>query len=111
MNHFNQGRSTIPFMLAIFSELTAIGLALMCLSRVHSPWWWGLVALSVASFIYLIKRNHLTNARFYSAFGALFLISSSAWFWLNHDIVLTQADWLGVGIALLAIVFMIRSKH
>ena len=88
----------------ILVELAGIYLALLCLSRDHSPWLWVVVALDTCLFVLLLKLQLFASTRVFAVYGAICFAAAGAWFWLVRSVVITSADWWGLAIALFTVV-------
>jgi drug/metabolite transporter superfamily protein YnfA len=75
-----KGRVTTLLVSTILAELAGIYLALLSLSRVHSPWLWLVVALDTSLCVLLLKLQRSGNHTIFAVYGAIFFAAVAAWF-------------------------------
>lgn len=103
-NFSRMARAATLLVSTILVELAGIYLALLCLSRDHSPWLWVVVALDICVFVLLLKFQRFSSHKVFAVYGAICFAAAGAWFWLVRSVVITSADWWGLAIALLTVV-------
>lgn len=94
----------------ILIELIGIYLALLCLSREHSPWLWAIVAFDISVFVVVLRVQRLASHKIFAVYAAICFIAAGAWFWLVRSVVMTSVDWWGLTIALMIVgtIFAVR---
>jgi drug/metabolite transporter superfamily protein YnfA len=100
---FRSARAATVLVSTILMELAGIYLALLCLSREHSPWLWAIVALDFSVFVLLLKLQRFASHKVFAVYAAIFFIAAGAWFWQVRSAVITSADWWGLAVALVII--------
>ncbi len=100
---------------AIFVIACAIDAAttitvLLCLTRPHSPWLWGFVALGAGIFVALIRWLGPVPTYIHSFFALICLGIVVAWyFWVDH-LVVTIADGLGLLAGVILLIMVARRR-
>ncbi|MCU6435286.1 hypothetical protein LPB67_16035 [Undibacterium sp. Jales W-56] len=108
-------RAALLVFITIITELVSISLVFICLTRTHSPWLWGVVALGFFVFWCLLNLHRRRDSALYGTYSFLCLVTVVIWGFFDKNLVLTLIDWVGLSIALIgALLLMLwpsRSKE
>ncbi|GAB3242428.1 YnfA family protein [Chitinimonas naiadis] len=88
------------YALTALAELVGCFLPLLWLQGKGSPWLLLPAALSLIAFVWLLSLHPTASGRVYAAYGGVYIGMALAWLWLVDGIRPSQADCLGVGLAL-----------